>query len=302
MTEPGFFGRQVTTVVPSHDWSHVPLGKALVHERGSEVIADISFNLKVPAAIDWFESIKYDFENPPALQQYSYGFTIRNGGSRPGEFEGQRVRFLQPLADGSPGVDVHEVSPVLLGAGVGVRTLAVKHDRRRRGIVEADGLDATTKAQLQAYRAELERDESNELKRMRSSFLDDVERATATAELKDAAVAAGLMIGYREAAKHEVRAETRTAAEQALAARAPGVTARYFTEEKNPARVQFIDTPMHGFCRPGAGIAEVWVRSDLNENRAYEVAAHELAHLLDGADEVTAQAAGLRALFERGWL
>jgi hypothetical protein len=50
-------------------------------------------------------------------QAWSYGFDIAD--SDVGEFDGRRVRYLKRLK-------VFEVSPVLRGAGVNTRTLAVK--------------------------------------------------------------------------------------------------------------------------------------------------------------------------------
>ncbi len=126
VTLPGFFGKQTFSIVPAHDSRHVPLGKGEVHEEGDEAIVDAKFNLDIPAARDWHSAIKFDLENPPAVQEYSYGFYLIEGGWKLGEFEGEHVRFLQPLKNGSPGVDVTESSPVLRGAGVGTRTLSAK--------------------------------------------------------------------------------------------------------------------------------------------------------------------------------
>lgn len=122
VTLAGFFGRQTVALVPAHDHTHVPLGKGRLYEVGNEALVDFKFNLKVAPARDWFEAIRFDYENPPALQQYSYGYRVLAGGSRRGEFNGRPVQFLQPLADGRPGVLVHEVSPVMIGAGIGTRT------------------------------------------------------------------------------------------------------------------------------------------------------------------------------------
>lgn len=126
VTLPGFFGKQDIAMVPSHDWSHVPIGKGVLYEAGNEAIVDAKFNLDIPAAKDWHSAIKFDLANPPALQEYSYGFQVLPGGSRWGDHDGQEVRFLCASPDGGPGVKVFEASPVLRGAGIGTRTLSAK--------------------------------------------------------------------------------------------------------------------------------------------------------------------------------
>jgi hypothetical protein len=123
---PGFFGEQVVQVAPAHDWHAVPIGKARVYEESSEALADITFNLKTAGGKDWHEAILFDFEHPPAKQEYSFGFRILEGGSEHGSHAGEQVRFLRPLRDGRPGLDMVEVSPVMRGAGQHTRTLAVK--------------------------------------------------------------------------------------------------------------------------------------------------------------------------------
>lgn len=129
VTLPGYFGEQTAVIQGSHDWKMPSLGKAKVYERDNEALAELDFNLDSSGGKDWFGAIAFDLAHPPAKQQYSYGFTIRPGGSVRGEHNGQEVRFLKPLPDGSPGVVVHEVSPVLLGAGEGTRTLDAKGQR-----------------------------------------------------------------------------------------------------------------------------------------------------------------------------
>lgn len=126
VTLPGAFGKQTVTVLPSHQSGHVPLGKGVIYEDGDEAIAEVKFNLAIPAARDWHEAIKFDLANPPALQEYSYGYDLKQGGYYFGELDGQKVRFFKALDDGSPGVEVLETSPVLRGAGLGTRTLAAK--------------------------------------------------------------------------------------------------------------------------------------------------------------------------------
>lgn len=119
VTLPGAFGEQMVSMVPAHQWGEAPIGKARVFERDGEALAEFELNLKTDLGRNWYEALKFDFEKPPARQQYSYGFSIAENGSERGDFQGQRVRFLKKLI-------VHEVSPVLLGAGRGTRTLAMK--------------------------------------------------------------------------------------------------------------------------------------------------------------------------------
>lgn len=126
VTLPGALGEQTFSIQPAHEHTHVPLGKARLYEQGEEAIVEAKFNLDIPAARDWHSAIKFDIENPPSIQEYSYGYQPKEGGTKAGTFMGRQVRFFQPKADGSPGIDVYETSPVLRGAGVGTRTLAVK--------------------------------------------------------------------------------------------------------------------------------------------------------------------------------
>jgi hypothetical protein len=128
VTVPGFFGRQDVQVVPVHNWEHVPIGKGLLYEQGDQAIADLKVNLAIPQARAWYEAWRFDLEHPPALQQWSYGYSVKAGGSFDGRFGGKSVRFLTPLKDGSPGVVVHEVGPVMLGAGVDTATLEASAD------------------------------------------------------------------------------------------------------------------------------------------------------------------------------
>jgi hypothetical protein len=120
----GFFPQapMESLVVPAHKWDATPLGKAFTYQRGGEVHSVLTFN-GTAAAAEWFEAIAHDFEtgNRP-LQQYSWGFkphvdavTHTKGG-----------RELHARPDGSPGVQLFEVSPVLVAASVGTRTTAIK--------------------------------------------------------------------------------------------------------------------------------------------------------------------------------
>ena len=116
VTLPGAFGKQTVVIVPTHNWSSVPLGKGTTREAGDEAIVDFKLNLDSPTAKEWHSALKFDLAEGQQKQEWSYGFDILEE-SR-GEFEGEQVRFLKSLR-------VHEASPVLVGAGVNTRTLAL---------------------------------------------------------------------------------------------------------------------------------------------------------------------------------
>jgi HK97 family phage prohead protease len=125
ITKSGAFGEQKVKLLPAHDWKSVPLGKARVFEHGDEVLADFQLNLEIEAAKAWHSAIKFDMSDGNPIQEYSYGFTIIKADW--GEYEGKSVRFLEKLK-------VHEVSPVVVGAGIGTGTLEVKRYRGREAV------------------------------------------------------------------------------------------------------------------------------------------------------------------------
>lgn len=105
------------SILPAHDAGSVPLGQATIKERDDKVIASGRFNMEIAAAREWHSALKFDLANPPATQEWSWGFFPKE--FRFGEHDGQKVRFLEK-------VDTMEVSPVLRGAGVGTGTLTAK--------------------------------------------------------------------------------------------------------------------------------------------------------------------------------
>lgn len=118
IVEPGAFGDRPASVLPAHRSEHVPLGKTRVEERGDVAVAVGRFNLEIAAARDWHSSLKFDLANPPAVQEWSWGYRVLE--DRRDTVNGEPVRRLIK-------VDLREVSPVLRGASVGTGTLSVKH-------------------------------------------------------------------------------------------------------------------------------------------------------------------------------
>lgn len=128
VTLPGAFadGAYVKISTYGHtSWEGVlPVGKGRIRQTSTEALLEGRFFLDTAGGRDTFTVVKELGE----LGEWSYGYDVDR--SRPGEFKGQRVRFLEKLT-------VHEVSPVLRGAGVRTMTLAAKRRARADDATEA---------------------------------------------------------------------------------------------------------------------------------------------------------------------
>lgn len=118
VTRPGAFTDGEKTRVASwgHKWHELPVGKGAVHQDEEKAWIDGKFFLDTDPGLQTYRTVK----NLGDLQEWSYGFDVLQESQ--GEFEDQRVRFLEKMA-------VHEVSPVLKGAGVDTRTENIKVDQ-----------------------------------------------------------------------------------------------------------------------------------------------------------------------------
>jgi hypothetical protein len=112
-----------TKNVPMSDFGHSswpqrgarpPVGLMGIKEDGSLGIARGSFFLKTDQGRNAYETVK----GMGDTQEWSYGFDVKDFEPKPKAFPGAR-RGLKSL-------DIHEISPVLLGAGIGTGTLAIK--------------------------------------------------------------------------------------------------------------------------------------------------------------------------------
>lgn len=91
----------------------LPVGKGTIRESGDEAIMEGEFFLNTGAGKETFEVVKQMGD----LQEWSYGYDVEQ--SSDGQLDGEDVTYLEKLT-------VHEVSPVILGAGVNTRTLTAK--------------------------------------------------------------------------------------------------------------------------------------------------------------------------------
>lgn len=122
VTLPGAFenGAKVTISAYGHkSWmGELPVGRGVIAVDEDRAVLDGKFFLSTEAGRETFETVKAMGD----LQEWSYGFDVLEVGKvddLPEELNGA-FRVLSKLK-------VHEVSPVLLGAGIDTRTLAVKH-------------------------------------------------------------------------------------------------------------------------------------------------------------------------------
>lgn len=117
VTLPGAFtdGAPVRISAYGHSsWEGaLPVGKGRIRTTSTEAILEGKFFLQTPGGRDTFTVVKELAE----LGEWSFGFDIVEHSF--GEFNDRNVRFLKKLK-------VHEISPVLVGAGIDTMTLAVK--------------------------------------------------------------------------------------------------------------------------------------------------------------------------------
>lgn len=130
VTLPGAFvdGEKVRISAYNHaSWGSgfLPVGRGTIHAGDKEAVLEGEFFMETSHGRDHFATVKQMGD----LQEWSYGYDVLE--SEPGEHEGKSVTFLKALK-------VHEVSPVILGAGVGTRTLAAKS----RGLKLVDHIDS----------------------------------------------------------------------------------------------------------------------------------------------------------------
>ena len=114
VTLDGAFGAQEAPVAHyGHNHVMLPVGRGRILERDGKAIMEGRFFLDTQGGREHYLTVK----NLGGLQQWSYAFDVLDEAR--GSFEGHDVRFLKALK-------VHEVSPVLVGAGIGTETTEIK--------------------------------------------------------------------------------------------------------------------------------------------------------------------------------
>lgn len=149
ITLPGAFENGAKTRISAYQhqsWlGALPVGKGVIRETKNEAVMEGRFFMDTAHGADTFTTVKEMGD----LQEWSYGYDSLEFSF--GEEDGQQVRFLKKQL-------VHEVSPVLLGAGVGTRTLTAKSGMKFAEHLESVVADAealvTRAAEVVALRSE----------------------------------------------------------------------------------------------------------------------------------------------------
>jgi hypothetical protein len=264
VTLPTAFEHGVT--VPMSAYGHttwqgaLPVGKGTIRVERDRAVFDGVFFLSTQGGREHFETLR---ELGP-LTQWSYGYDILD--SAPGKVNGRPVRILKRLR-------VHEVSPVLVGAGVDTRTLALKG----RG----DAHDEAVQRELLAIRTKLTLDMADTTLE-RAKLQDEVRREFEKALLHYCEVTTGIDPHKRQAAEALARWCARD-----LGLDPPPIL-RWFEEEGEEERAYvarygvrdwegFAKITRHnGLARKTQG--DAWVHAGLPFHTTLNVVAHELRH------------------------
>ena len=115
VTLPGAFEENAPVRIAAwgHGWDQLPVGRGEIHAVETEAKVDGRFFLDTAAGKEHYLTVRALGD----LQEWSFSYDILE--HEYGKRDGQDVRFLKRLK-------VHEVSPVMLGAGIDTRTLDIK--------------------------------------------------------------------------------------------------------------------------------------------------------------------------------
>lgn len=108
VTLPGAFAEneKVRIAYWGHRWQDLPVGRGVIHQDKMKAWVDGELFLTTEGGRETYETLK----GLDDLAEFSYGFDVEE--AEMGEFEGQKVQILKKIK-------VYEISPVLLGAGIG---------------------------------------------------------------------------------------------------------------------------------------------------------------------------------------
>ena len=128
-------GSKVSMSAYGHDavWGDAPVGKGRIHVEGNKAVFKGRVFLATTRGRDTFETLK----EMGGDQEWSFGFHVIGSEIPDDAAKKQGARLILTK------LDAFEVSPVLIGAGVGTRTLVVKEETPAE---QAAASDAETRA------------------------------------------------------------------------------------------------------------------------------------------------------------
>jgi HK97 family phage prohead protease len=105
-------GQQVPMTDYGHDWTQ-PVGKGVILVQEKQAVFDGRFFLETDAGLESYKTVKA----MGTLQEWSWGFSVVDAA-----YEQRDTQFVRLIKR----AQVYEVSPVLVGAGMGTYTLGIK--------------------------------------------------------------------------------------------------------------------------------------------------------------------------------
>ena len=101
-----------------------PVGKGVIREVGNEAVFEGQFFMNTTHGRDAFETVKALAEDDGPGTEWSYGFDVQDSepAQKGSSYGDKHRRTLKRMK-------VHEVSPVLIGAGVGTRVTGIKEHK-----------------------------------------------------------------------------------------------------------------------------------------------------------------------------
>ncbi len=260
VTFPGAFA--IGKAIPISSYGHgswngaLPVGRGVLNADATHAWVDGKFFTNTAAGADTYRTVK----GLGGLAQWSYGYDVVLGITS----TDPRMKAYPSARRGLVSVNVHEVSPVLVGAGIGTATTAIK--------------SATSPDIAETYRAYLQ------VKSQLGTSAPSPSSRVHEYELAASDVPPSIVAFAQKEAR-------RSAAE--LRIDAPRV--RFFSGAGGHAMKS--GDALHGelLGRADHATGTVWVRGDLSAAHTIETVAHETGHV-GGLGEFMAEHFGNRAL------
>lgn len=128
ITFPGAFqeGAKVPIAGVGHNWDMPVIGVGIIHQDAEKAWVDGLFNLKTQGGREHYEAVKFSHEHG-VNQEYSYAYDVDK------KSRADVLSNYPGAKRGLEGLTVKEVSPVLMGAGIGTGTMDVKGRKKLPG-------------------------------------------------------------------------------------------------------------------------------------------------------------------------